>query len=100
MIKVKYQKLMNRIKIKIMMMKKMNNTAQALILMKIQMIIIKAKKKKKMKSKINIFWKINMRKTPTEIAESAMLKTGLKNRKCSPPHIGNHSGKFPSINGK
>jgi hypothetical protein len=67
MIKVNYQKLMNCIKIKIiLMMKKMSNAAQARILMKFQMIIIKAKKKKKMKLKINIFKKINMRKNTTK----------------------------------
>lgn len=34
------------------------------------------------------------------IAESAMLKIGEKNIKCSPPTIGIQSQKCPSISGK
>jgi hypothetical protein len=41
----------------------------------------------------NFLWKINIEATPIVIAESAILKTGLKNVKDSPPQIGNHFGK-------
>jgi hypothetical protein len=34
-----------------------------------------------------------MANTPPEIDASAMLKTGLKNMKDSPPQSGNHEGK-------
>ncbi|RZK65695.1 MAG: ATP-binding cassette domain-containing protein [Pedobacter sp.] len=47
-----------------------------------------------------VFWKIRMITTPTEIAASAMLNTGLKNIKSSPPHIGSQEGKCPCKIGK
>ena len=45
----------------------------------------------------NLFWKIRSIKTPKEMDASATLKTGLKNSKLSPPHIGNQDGKCPSV---
>ena len=44
----------------------------------------------------NLLWKIKIANTPPEMAASAMLKTGLKKTKLSPPHIGNQLGKTPS----
>jgi hypothetical protein len=37
---------------------------------------------------------------PTEIPASAILKTGLKKMKCSPPKKGNQLGKWVFIIGK